>query len=305
MRIGAIDIGTNSCRLLIADYINSNFKVLKQGLTITRLGEGVDSTGRLKEKAMNRVEKALENYAVELENYGVNKTKVVGTSALRDVGNASILLDRVYRKIGMRIEIISGEEEAAYNYQGAVLDLLVDDDVILIDIGGGSTEFIWQDNDSIIYKSLNMGSVRMTERHLKNTSRPISENELLAIEQDVSKIIIDKLNIKKKSLQAVGLGGTITTLAAINQKLFDYDPDKVHNYRISYGEINDIKQELVGMPLQQRKSVPGLQPGRADVIIAGIVILQVIMKELSLDKVFVSEHDILYGLAKEIVDAID
>ncbi|QTL99365.1 Ppx/GppA family phosphatase [Iocasia frigidifontis] len=304
MRIGVIDIGTNSCRLLILDYNNSKFKVLKQGLIITRLGEGVDSTGRLKETAMNRVEKALENYAVELENYGVKKTKIVGTSALRDVSNASILLDGVYRKTGLRIEIISGEEEAVYNLQGAMLDL-VDDNFILIDIGGGSTEFIWQDSDSIIYKSLNIGSVRMTERHLKDTSQPISDNELLAIEQDVSKTIIEKLNIKENSLQAVGLGGTITTLAAVNQRLLDYDPDKIHNYRLTYEEIGDIKQELADKTLQQRKLVPGLQPGRADVIIAGTVILQVIMKELSLDEVIVSEHDILYGLAKEIIKAVD
>lgn len=304
MRIAVIDIGTNSCRLLILNYTNNELTVLKQGLTITRLGEGVDSTGSLKEMAMNRVEVALENYAVELKNYGVKKAKIVGTSALRDVNNASILLDRVYRKIGLRIEIISGEEEAAYNYQGVMFDL-VDDNFILIDIGGGSTEFIWQDSDSIKYKSLNIGSVRMTERHLKDTSRSIFDNELLAIEQDISKTIIEKLNIKKNSLQAVGLGGTITTLAAVNQKLLDYDPDKIHNYRLTYGEIDDIKQELSGMTLQQRKSVPGLQPGRADVIIAGTVILQVIMKKLSLDEIIVSEHDILYGLAKEIVETVN
>lgn len=297
IRLGAIDVGTNSCRMLVVDYKNGEIKEIKRDLKITRLGEGVDHNKKLTERAINSALIAISSFVKEMRSLEVNQIKINGTSALRDVNNAHKLHDAVEKETGCKLDIISGEEEARLNYIGVASN---NSDNLIIDIGGGSTEFIWLDNDRINYKSLDMGSVRMTERSISDSQKTVTQGELLAIEKDV-KELINKIagnisNIEK----AIGLGGTITTIAAIDQGMTEYDHNKIQHYVLEIETIKRIRDLLRNKTLDQRKKVNGLQVGRADIIIPGIQILYVIMDILDIKEILVSEHDLLYGTIKEM-----
>ncbi len=297
MKIGAIDVGTNSCRMLIVDYHNGEFKELSRGLTTTRLGEGVDKTGQLKNEAIERTFTAINKYILQMDNSDVDRIAIVGTSALRDVSNPAELINKVADGTGHRLEIISGQEEARLIYMGASLEQ-VNDDFLIIDIGGGSTEFIWKDRMEINFRSLNIGAVRMTERLITDPAGPVPSGVRTCIKKKVKDIIEHKLSIRK-GLQPLGVGGTITTLAGVDLGLSVYDSERIHQHRLSNRVVNEIVENLSHMSLEERKKQPGLQPERADIIIAGILILQVIMEVFEYKSLLVSEHDILYGLVRE------
>ncbi|SDH76937.1 Ppx/GppA phosphatase family protein [Halanaerobium congolense] len=295
MRAAAIDIGTNSCRLLIAEKkANKSLDVLSRKLEITRLGEGVDQNRFLKEEAVNRVYKALEKYKKTIDKFQVDKIRVVGTSALRDVENPHLLTDKI-KKLDLVLEIISGEKEAELNYLGAVSNL--DEDFLLIDIGGGSTEFIWPTTSDINFKSLDIGCVRMTEKFISDPKKKIRSLEQKEIQSYVENLLKQKLDLNKK-FKVKGVGGTITTVAAVKLALEEYDSSKIENLRLEYFELENILNRFADLDLKTRKKIKGLQPKRADVITAGLIILKTILNYLNVQELYVSDHDLLYGLLK-------
>ncbi|MFP4660658.1 MAG: Ppx/GppA family phosphatase [Halanaerobiales bacterium] len=301
MRLGAIDVGTNSCRMLAVEYNQGTIKQIKRGMKITRLGQGVDNNKRLDGEAVERTLKAIVDFVNQMNEIEVEKISINGTSALRDVDNSSQLVDGVYEKTGHTLNIISGDEEARLNYIGVSHHEHINN--IIIDIGGGSTEFIWQKDGEFSYKSLDMGAVRMTERFVVDPEDIIGEQEMILIEKEVRNLIKKELNVNVTDIdKAVGLGGTITTIAAISQQMIEYDTDKIENYGLKIEKIKEILDRLKDMVLEQRKKVEGLQSARADIIVAGIQILYVSMVELKLREIIVSEHDLLYGAIIEMAE---
>lgn len=302
MIFGAIDMGTNSCRMLMAKYTGGELTELRRGLRITRLGQGVDRDGYLNKNAISRARIAIKEFVTDMRNHGVREIEIIGTSALRDVNNAQDLINTIEKETGIKLRVISGEEEARLNYLGTGFSVKKN---LIIDIGGGSTEFIWQEKGNVKYKSLNMGSVRMTERFITDIAEIVSDEDIILMKKNIQHIINNELDslIEKTEVlpeKITGLGGTITTLAAIETGLIEYERERIHNYILTSASIKKILTKLSCLTLQQRKKVKGLQPGRADVIIAGTVILLEILKAVGLNKIVVSEHDLLYGIIYQL-----
>lgn len=296
MKAAAIDIGTNSCRLLIGEKASEqSFNILARRLVITRLGEGVDQNRKLKNEAVDRVFKALKKYKVIIEEYQVQKTRVIGTSALRDVDNSDLLKSKL-KELGFELEIISGKREAELNYLGAVSNL--EADFLLLDIGGGSTEFIWPEDDQIKFESLDLGCVRMTEKFVTNPEAKFEDEERNEIQKYVKNSLASELNLSQE-FKVKGVGGTITTLAAVKLALEDYDSSKIENLKIKKSELEKIISDLSRVNLEERQKIKGLQPKRADIIIAGLIILKSILDYIDSKELYVSDHDLLYGLLKE------
>ena len=297
MKIGTIDIGTNSLRLLIADYIDGNLVNRKKYVNTTRIGQGVDEQGYIREDAIERNIKALDEFSSICKEEGCKKVYCMGTSALRDSKNKDIFVNLAKENAGIDVDIIDGEKESHLGFIGVLHGLENEEDILVIVIGGGSTEFIIGDKDGIKFaKSENVGALRMTEKFLKED--PVNENEF----KDMSNFISNEIkytlehikNDKVKKL--VGIGGTITSLSAMNQELEVYTMEKIHNSRITLKQIEFILQNLKKMTLSDKKTLKGLQPKRADIITAGVEILHTIMKNLEIDEITVSEYDNLEGL---------
>lgn len=297
MRLGSIDVGTNSCRMLVVDYTGNKLEVLKKGLVITRLGEGVDKNLGLTAGAIERTSNAIINFLAEMKDLELDNIRIIGTSALRDVKNAELLINKVKDSFNVPFDVISGEEEARLNYLANKYD---NKNAIIIDIGGGSTEFIWEKGKEILYKSLDMGSVRMTERFISDTSGKASKEELADIKRNVLKLMDENIFIDLEIDKLVGLGGTITTLTAIELALEEYDSEKIEGHLLKSKTIKEILLSLSNKTLTERKQIRGLQPGRADVIIAGTVILDTIMDKLEIEEILTSEYDLLYGVIEEM-----
>lgn len=296
LKAAAIDIGTNSCRLLIGEKNSAqSFDILTRKLEITRLGEGVDQNRKLKEAAVDRVFKVLKKYCAIIDEYQIKKIRVIGTSALRDVDNSDILSDKL-SQLGFELEIISGEKEAELNYLGATSNL--DADFLLIDIGGGSTEFIWPTAKEIKFRSLDLGCVRMTEKFISDSDKKINPDEADEINKYVENLLSANLNFEKK-LKVKGVGGTITSLAAVKLGMEEYDSSRIENLKLKKSELEIIIRDLSSLSLEKRKEVKGLQPKRADIIIAGLIILKNILDYINSTELYVSDHDLLYGLLKE------
>jgi exopolyphosphatase/guanosine-5'-triphosphate,3'-diphosphate pyrophosphatase len=296
LRAAAIDIGTNSCRLLIGERSGEeSFDILTRELEITRLGEGVDQNKKLTKNAVERVFKALKKFRTIIDRYQVKKIRVIGTSALRDVDNSYLLTDRL-QELNFKLEIISGKKEAELNYAGAVSNL--EEDFLLIDIGGGSTEFIWSEASEIKFKSLDIGCVRMTEKFVSNPEAEFAVNSANRIRNYVGDLLAAELDFNKK-FKILGVGGTITTLAAIKLNLEVYDSCRIENLKITKTELGKIICNLSKLNLNEREKIKGLQPQRADIIIAGLIILKSILDYVDSKLLSVSDHDLLHGLIKE------
>lgn len=300
MRAAALDIGTNSTRLLIADYTDNNFEILDQDMVITRLGQGVDDSRLLNNKAMERTLTVLKEYSDRIERYNVDDIKVVGTSALRDVENSDYFIALVKEKTGLELEVISGREEAGFIYNGAKTDI-EEDDFLIIDIGGGSTEFIWQNKSKVKEISLNIGAVRLTERYIEKSVTPLPADSLSLLKDIVSEEIKKSIVKDIKAQKIIGVGGTITTLAAMDLKLESYDREKIHHYSLGKKRIDIISNLLISSDLEERKNMAGLKSARADIITAGTVILQKIMERLNFTEITISERDILFGMLDGII----
>lgn len=287
--VAAIDIGTNSTRLLVAEYAGGRLNRIETGRITTRLGKGMDG-GKLLPETMLAAADAVGLFYQKAINLGAGAVAAAATSAVRDASNKSEFLELVKERTGLTVRVLSGEEEAALSYRGVLSGLRIEPGpTLVIDVGGGSTEFIWSRGGRLNLASVNAGAVRLTASG--------------ANEAETYKILRPALEDVKMSSpeRLVGVGGTITTLAAVDQRLEHYDPDRVHGYSLSALSVGRIHKMLEHMEAGERRRVPGLHPDRADIIVAGVNIVKIIMEELGLERMLVSECDILYGLALEEV----
>ncbi|MEG1310760.1 MAG: Ppx/GppA phosphatase family protein [Romboutsia sp.] len=297
MKIGAIDIGTNSMRLLIANYIDGKLLNREKFVNTTRIGQGVDEKGYIKEDVIQRNIDALAEFRKKCSDENCDYIYCMGTSALRDSKNGNYFVDLAKKNADIEVEIITGEEESNLGFKGVLEGLSGDEAILVIDIGGGSTEFIIGDREGIRFaESKNVGALRMTEKFLKED--PIIKDEFEEMSDFIENEIKSTLEyIKQKKIKKlVGIGGTITTLSSINQELEIYSMDKIHNSIISNKDIKLILQNLIKMTLSDKKTLKGLQAKRADIITAGVKILNIIMEKLEIEKIIVSEYDNLEGL---------
>jgi exopolyphosphatase/guanosine-5'-triphosphate,3'-diphosphate pyrophosphatase len=312
-RVAAIDCGTNSIRLLITDLPASPeaeaVEVTRQ-MRIVRLGQGVDRTGRLAPEAIERTQVALSAYKQEIDAAGATAVRMVATSATRDAANAADFHDMVVRTLGQPAEVVSGDEEARLSFSGAVRGLPADAQgpYLVVDIGGGSTEFVLGSLDPRggtqavqAAISVDIGCVRMTERHLH--SDPPELDELEAAVADIGQGVDDALRAvpSETAKTLVGLAGSVTTLTAIALGLTTYDPARIHHARVTREEIAFVTAGLAEMTHEQRARIGVMHPGRVDVIVAGGLILRTIMEKVGTDSVLASEHDILDGIAYSLV----
>ena len=301
MRRAVVDIGTNSTRLFLADVEDGRVvDVLERRTQVTRLGAGVDADGRLSDEAMGRVYAVLDEYRTLIDRHGGADAVAVLTSAVRDAANGSSFAETVGSRWGFEPHILSGEEEARLTFLGATSERDRDDrtPLLVVDIGGGSTEFVIGTGHEVSFHVSNQaGVVRQTERHLG--SDPPAQDELDALASDVRSILAAGVpeRFRRAVTWAIGVAGTATSMASIAQELDPYDPNKVEGYVVSEAECRRILERLAGLPLGERRRVPGLHPDRAPTIVAGVIILLETLALFGLDEFEVSENDILRGAA--------
>ena len=298
-RVAVIDMGTNSTRLLIADVDDGRVHEVERRTNVTRLGEGVDESGRLAPAAIERVLGAVSVYADLIDQHGAAQTVALATSAARDAENAGDLMDTMRERFGIEPRTISGEEEATLTFLGATTGLDPGETTMVLDIGGGSTELVEGDPGSppTFHVSTRAGSVRQTERHLKDDPPPPDQVDAVSVE--VRRIIEESVPAPTRAAveRGIAVAGTATSLAAIDQELDPYDPARVHGYELRLEACDRMLAMLASIPLEERRRVTGLHPDRAPTIIAGAVILIEAMRACGLDSMTTSESDILHGAA--------
>jgi exopolyphosphatase/guanosine-5'-triphosphate,3'-diphosphate pyrophosphatase len=295
--LAVVDIGTNSTRLLIAG-VGSDGTVDERvrRSQVTRLGEGVDATGRLAPAALERTEAVLSQYTALIAEHGCAANRAILTSAVRDATNGQEFVEHVRNRFGLDARLLSGEEEALLTFQGAVYGRNLPGPVAVIDVGGGSTEVVVGiDGKVTFHHSLQAGVVRMSERHLHHD--PPTPQELASLQADVQETLQRGLaGCPRSGLSgAIAVAGTATSAAAILQRLDPYDPTRVEGYPVPLADLERIGRELAALPLEQRREVAGLHPDRAPTIVAGIVLLAETLRFLGVGGFEASEHDIMYG----------
>ena len=287
-RFAAVDIGTNSVRLLIARLIKQRLVPELRELRICRLGEGMTRGEGLQPQAVARTLQALQEFNMLIQNYRVSQVRTVATSAAREASNAAFFIDQVQLQTGLLVDVISGEEEARLSYMGACRALPGVHRGTVVDIGGGSTEITFPSGakrqEILASHSIPLGAVRLTEQ-------PLLLPEILA----KFKPALDELKAAGQ-VSLIGVGGTITTLAAVDQALQVYDPERIHGYRLSRAAVERILFFLAAKTNEERKQIAGLQPERADIIVAGVTMLWAILSFLQAEQITVSEADILDGI---------
>jgi exopolyphosphatase/guanosine-5'-triphosphate,3'-diphosphate pyrophosphatase len=299
-RVAAFDCGTNSLRVLIADLDPGTGEMaeLVREMRIVRLGEGVDRTGRISEASMSRTFAALDEYAALVRQHRPRIMRFCATSAARDAANADDFMTGVEVRIGVRPEVLDGDQEARASFAGATRVLTgVEAPVLVVDIGGGSTELILGDTHGQVEvaQSLDVGSVRLTERHLHDD--PPAADQVAALCADVDAALDGCRVDPAQASTVVGVAGTVTTVAAGALGLPTYDRDRIHLARLERGIVHATVVELVAMSVDQRKALGYMHPGRADVIAAGALILDRVLRRTKVPEVVVSESDILDGIA--------
>jgi exopolyphosphatase / guanosine-5'-triphosphate,3'-diphosphate pyrophosphatase len=298
-RVAVVDLGTNSTRLLVAEVRDGAVDELVRRTTVTRLGEGVDATGRLSDAATDRVRTTLAGYRDLIDQHGADKVVAVATSAMRDAENGPAFRDEIHDSFGMDARTISGDDEARLTFLGATSGRSPDAETLVIDIGGGSTEYVVgrAGSEPGFHVSTRMGSVRHTERHLH--SDPPTAAELEALAGDVRTIVDQEVpaEVRERVEEGIAVAGTATSLAAIDQELDPYDPAKVQGYRLTIDASKRIFDRLAALTVEERRHVTGLNPDRAPSIVAGAVILLQSMHEFGLAELEISEADILHGAA--------
>jgi exopolyphosphatase/guanosine-5'-triphosphate,3'-diphosphate pyrophosphatase len=301
VRVAGIDCGTNSIRLLVADLPAGGGPLVDvtRRLEIVRLGQDVDRTGRLAPEAIERTRVALAGYAAAITELGAERVRMVATSASRDAANAADFTAMVLDTLGTAPEVITGDQEAQLSFAGAVAGLPPDVDApyLVVDIGGGSTEFVRGTDRADAAISVNIGCVRMTERHLR--SDPPTAAEVAGAEADI-RAEVDRALAAVDAGRArtlVGLAGSVTTVTAIALGLPAYDSTRIHHSRLSRDEVAKVTASLLAQSRAERLRIPVMHPGRADVIGAGALVLRVIMERAGMDSLITSEHDILDGIA--------
>lgn len=298
-RVAAFDCGTNSLRLLIADVdaASGRQRELLRELRIVRLGEGVDRSGRISPAAVSRMIEALDEYVGRLERYSVERVRFCGTSALRDAANAEEVTHAISARLGVTPEVLSGEAEARLTFEGATRTLraALPAPYLVVDIGGGSTEVILGEREVSRQQSMDIGSVRLTERFLAQD--PPSRDQIRRLTEYVEEVL-DSCTVPLSSAGAViAVAGTATTVAAGALRLSGYDRDLVHHSVIDVASVQGTVHQLLGMSVAERRALPYMHPGRADVIGAGGVILDRVLRRAQVYSMLVSEQDILDGIA--------
>jgi len=303
MRVAAIDCGTNSIRLLIADIDGNNFREVVRDMEIVRLGQGVDQTGQFHPDAIARTLAAVDKFAAEIAKRGVEKIRFCATSATRDATNRHLFVDGVRERLGIEPEVISGNEEAALSFAGAIQDLdPAEGPFLVVDIGGGSTEFVFGTSTVEASRSVNIGCVRMTERHFANDPATSEQIELARtdIQAAIAQAAAEVPITQAKTLVAVA--GTATTVAAAALNLPEYDRYAIHLARISAAQVHDASTMFLTKNREERLTLGYMHPGRVDVIPAGSLVLSEIVKATGASGFVASESDILDGMARSLVN---
>lgn len=298
-RVAAVDCGTNSIRLLVADADPATGELvdLDRRMTIVRLGQGVDRTGRLAPEALERTFAACREYADVIKEHGAQKVRFVATSASRDAENREDFVRGVLDILGVEPEVITGDQEAEFSFTGATKELAGDEERLVVDIGGGSTEFVIGRHTVEAARSVDIGCVRLTERHVR--SDPPAADEVAAIRADIEAALdLAELTVPLSGAGTlVGLAGSVTTVAGIALGLDAYDSTAIHHARISYEKVAEVTRRLLESTHDERAAIPVMHPGRVDVIVAGALVLLAVMERIGAREVVVSEHDILDGIA--------
>jgi exopolyphosphatase/guanosine-5'-triphosphate,3'-diphosphate pyrophosphatase len=314
-RVAAIDCGTNSIRLLVADVPPEGAATdLLRRMEVVRLGQGVDATGRLAPEAIERTRVVLAQYAAQARELGATAVRMAATSASRDAANREDFEDMVVATLGQAPDVITGRAEADLSFLGATASLASAAQAqgvapprppfLVVDIGGGSTEFVLGDEDGVrAARSVDIGCVRMTERHLHGD--PPTAAEVAGAEADIRAALADvRAEVPVEDAGSlVGVAGSVTTVAALALDLPAYDPDAIHGSRIPVADVRAVTADLLAATRERRAAMPVMHPGRVDVIGAGALVLRVLMDEFGSSEVVVSEHDILDGIALRLARA--
>ncbi len=301
-RVAAVDCGTNSIRLLVADIHpeTGELKDLERRMEIVRLGQGVDRTGRLAPEALERTFTACRAYADAVREHGAERLRFVATSASRDAENRDDFVRGVVDILGVEPEVITGEQEAEFSFTGATRELTGAPHprpYLVVDIGGGSTEFVVGDDHVRASRSVDIGCVRLTERH--GLKGPATAEQIAAMRADIAEALDRAAEAVplRDARTLVGLAGTVTTLAGMALELDAYDPAAIHHSRLARGRVDTLTEQLLAATHDERAAIPVMHPGRVDVIAAGALVLREVMERTGANEVVVSEHDILDGIA--------
>jgi len=297
-RVAAVDLGTNSTRLLVADVDDEGIRELARETRVTRLGEGVDGRRRLLPVPITRVRSVLTDFRRTAEQLGAERTLAIATSAVRDAENGEAFLGEIEWSYGFETRLLTGHDEALMTFRGVTAERELRADTVIVDLGGGSTELVaggpggvrWHD-------SLDIGSARLTERFLH--SDPPAQQELDACAQAVRALLAERMpeDVRADATAAIGVAGTITSLAALDLGLVEYDRERVHGHVLTRDALRTQLQRLASVPVAERRAIRPLDPERAPVIVAGAVIVREVVEFLGVDGIEVSEHDILDGAA--------
>jgi exopolyphosphatase/guanosine-5'-triphosphate,3'-diphosphate pyrophosphatase len=291
-----VDVGTNSTRLLVAEVRDGRVAEIERRSSVTRLGRGVDLSGRLSNEAVEATCEAIAEYVSLYRDAGAEAVDAIATSAVRDAENGSAFVAELRERFALSARVLDGEEEASLTYLGATAERPPGEPTLVIDIGGGSTELVIGVEERIdFHASLQAGVVRQTERHISGD--PPAAIELESLAADVRGLIQDAAGTAPDPSAAIAVAGTPTSLAAVEMELEPYDPERIHGHSLSLGSIQRMLSQLASLPLAERIQVAGLHPDRAPTIVAGVVILVETMRAFGLERIAVSEHDILYGAA--------
>jgi exopolyphosphatase/guanosine-5'-triphosphate,3'-diphosphate pyrophosphatase len=288
-RVAAVDLGTNSTRLLVADVVDGRIEELARRLRITRLGEGVDERRRLLPVPIARIRNCLADFRRELESLGAERTLAIGTSAVRDAENGEAFLGEIEWSYGFVTRLLSGDDEALLTFRGVAAGRSVEEGTLIVDVGGGSTELVLGGPEGVsFHASLDLGCVRMTERF---------GEDLDACAAYVRSGLPDLV-----PSSAIGVAGTVTTLAALDLGVVEYEPERTHGHVLSRAAVERQLERLSALPLEERRRVRGLEPERAPVIVAGAVIVREVLARYGLHELEASERDILHGAALEAAE---
>jgi exopolyphosphatase/guanosine-5'-triphosphate,3'-diphosphate pyrophosphatase len=301
-RVAALDCGTNSLRLLVADVDDGSLTDIERRMEIVRLGEGVDETGRLLEAALDRTFRVLDSYATIIRELDVASIRMVATSASRDASNRDVFVDGVRARLGVPPEVVSGDEEAALSFAGATHELAGSEALtapyLVVDIGGGSTEFVLGDNMGLhAARSVDVGCVRLTERHLRDDPPTIAQVAAATADVESAIELAGTVVDLGSAATLVGLAGSVTTVVALALGLPRYDATAIHHAHVSAAQVHQITTDLLAATRPERASMPVMHAGRVDVIGGGALVLDTIMRRCGFAEVVASEHDILDGIA--------
>jgi exopolyphosphatase / guanosine-5'-triphosphate,3'-diphosphate pyrophosphatase len=302
-RVAALDLGTNSTRLLVADVEDGHIQDVVRQTRVTRLGEGVDARGKLLPLPIARVRNVLTDFRRTIEQLGTERTLAIATSAIRDADNGEAFLGEIEWSYGFATRLLTGHDEALLTFRGVTSDRAVDEGTVIVDLGGGSTELVAADANGVgWHDSLDIGSVRLTERFLH--SDPPTRAELDACADAVRALLAERVldDARASAARGIGVAGTITSLAALDLELDEYDRDRVHGHLLTFAALERQLERLASMSIAERRRIRALDPERAPVIVAGAVIVREAVDFFGLEAIEVSERDILDGAALSALD---